>query len=179
MLDLGAQSILFPWINDAEQAAAAVASTRYPPHGVRGVMSLARMNQYGTNGPAYFHECDAQICRIVQVETVEAVSNIEAIAAVDGVDALFVGPSDLAASMGHIGNPAHPEVRAAIADAVRRIAASGKAGGFLSANPDDCKWVLELGVDFVAVGSDVALLTNLCRAKAEEFHAFAAGLKPK
>lgn len=176
VLDLGAQSILFPWVNTAEEAKEAIASTRYPPHGVRGVMSLARMNQYGACGPEYYQTCDAQILRIIQIETMEAVDNIEAIAAVDGVDALFVGPSDLAASMGHLGNPAHPEVKAAIDAAFKRIVATGKAAGFLSANPDDCKNALRQGCSFVAVGSDVALLTNLCRAKAAEFHEFSSKL---
>ena len=129
---------------------AAVAATRYPgtgknkADGVRGVMSLARMNNYGAQIPHYYHEIADQICNIIQVETVEAIENIEEIAAVEGVDALFIGPSDLSASMGHLGNPAHPEVRDAIEKGFQKIAATGKPGGFLSANPDDCKWVLRM-----------------------------------
>ena len=159
VLDLGAQSILFPWINTAEEAAAAVAATRYPPEGVRGVMSLARMNNYGAAnaGNAYYTTAADELCVIVQIETATAVENIAEIAAVDGVDALFIGPSDLSASMGHIGNPGHPEVRAAIEGAFSAIKQSGKAGGFLSANHDDCRWVLGMGAEFCAVGSDVAV----------------------
>ena len=183
VLDLGAQSLIFPYVQNAEEAEAAVAATRYPGtgknkvDGVRGVMSLARMNNYGAQIPHYYHEIADQICNIIQVETVEAIENIEEIAAVEGVDALFIGPSDLSASMGHLGNPAHPEVRDAIEKGFQKIAATGKPGGFLSANPDDCKWVLRMqGCQFCAVGSDAAFLTNMCRAKAAEFQDFAADL---
>merc|ERR1712137_91623 len=113
-----------------------------------------------------------QICNIVQIETATAVDNIEAIAAVDGVDALFIGPSDLSASLGHIGNPGHPEVREAIEYAFAKIGATGKASGFLSANHDDCRWVLRQGCNFCAVGSDMAFLTNTCKATAKTFHEF-------
>jgi len=173
VLDLGAQSIIFPWVNSAEEARQAVAATRYPGHGgVRGVMSLARMNNYGSQNPHYYREAADQICNIVQIETAEAVANIEEIAAVDGVDALFIGPSDLSASLGHIGNPGHPEVKAKIEDAFRRITATGKASGFLTANQADAKWALQLGCNFVAVGSDVQMLTASVKSAAADFHAF-------
>jgi 4-hydroxy-2-oxoheptanedioate aldolase len=164
VLDIGAQSIIFPMVNTAEEAAAAVAATRYPSDGgVRGVMSLARMNNYGAAnaGNAYYTGAADELCVIVQIETATAVANIEEIAAVDGVDALFIGPSDLSASMGHIGNPGHPEVRDAIEGAFAKIKKSGKAGGFLSANHDDCRWVLGMGAEFCAVGSDVAVRSTL------------------
>merc|ERR1712217_643745 len=119
-----------------------------------------------------YREAAGQICTIVQIETVEAVDNIEEIAAVDGIDALFIGPSDLSASMGHIGNPGHPDVRAKMADAFKRIGATGKASGFLTANHADCKWALELGCNFVAVGSDMQMLTAASRAAANDFQAF-------
>mmetsp|Transcript_107223 Transcript_107223/g.303237 ORF Transcript_107223/g.303237 Transcript_107223/m.303237 type:complete len:322 (+) Transcript_107223:49-1014(+) len=177
VLDIGAQSLIFPWINTAEEARQAVESTRYPSlGGMRGVMSLARMNNYGAANPGYYKEAAGQICNIVQIETVKAVDNIEAIAAVDGVDALFIGPSDLSASMGHIGQPQHPEVRDKIAEAFKRIAATGKASGFLSANHDDCKWVLNLGCNFVAVGSDMQMLTASAKAAAADFHGFCRSL---
>lgn len=177
VLDIGAQSIIFPWVNTAEEARAAVEAVRYPPHGVRGVMSLARMNNYGAANPQYYHEAAKQVCVIVQVETAEAVKNIAEIGAVDGVDALFIGPSDLSASMGHIGNPGHPEVRAAIESSFAAINKTGKAGGFLSANHADCRWVLEKGCTFVAVGSDVAMLTNTSKAVCADFKKFIAGLE--
>merc|ERR1719330_1269734 len=177
VLDLGAQSILFPWVNTAEEAKQAVAATRYPGlGGVRGVMSLARMNNYGSQNPHYYREAAGQICNIVQIETVTACDNIEKIAAVDGIDALFIGPSDLSASMGHIGNPGHAEVKEQIADAFKRIGATGKASGFLTANQDDAKWALTLGCNFVAVGSDMQMLTAAAKSAAANFHAFSKEL---
>jgi 4-hydroxy-2-oxoheptanedioate aldolase len=178
VLDIGAQSIIFPWVNTAEEARAAVESTRYPGlGGVRGVMSLARMNNYGAANPSYYKEAAEQICTIVQIETKEAVDNIEEIAAVDGVDALFIGPSDLSASMGHIGNYGHPDVKAVIADAFKRITATGKASGFLTANKDDNRWALELGCNFVAVGSDMQILTANAKALAADYHNFCSEKK--
>jgi len=178
VLDLGAQSIIFPWVNTAEEARQAVAATRYPGaacgDGVRGVMSLARMNNYGLRNPAYYKEAAGQICTIVQIETLEAAANIEEIAAVDGVDALFIGPSDLSASMGHIGNANHPDVRAKIAECFERIGKTGKASGFLTANHDDCKWALSLGCNFVAIGSDMQILATQTRAYAADFKKFCA-----
>merc|ERR1712194_907295 len=140
--------------------------------GCRGVMSLMRMNNYGASNPHYFKEAASQICNIIQIETLQAVDNIEEIAAVDGVDALFVGPSDLSASMGHIGNAVHPEVKAKIEEAFKRIQATGKAAGFLTANQDDAKWALTLGCNFVAVGSDIQMLSASTRAAAKDFHSF-------
>jgi 4-hydroxy-2-oxoheptanedioate aldolase len=173
ILDLGCQSIIFPWVNNAEEARAAVEATRYPANGqgVRGVMSLARMNNYGAR-PTYYKEAAAQICTIVQIETLEAANNIEEIAAVDGVDALFVGPSDLAASMGFIGQATHPEVKAKIAECFERINKTGKASGFLTANHDDCKWALSLGCSFVAIGSDMQILAHSTRAYSADFKKF-------
>lgn len=177
VLDLGAQSLIFPWINTPEQAQEAVQATRYPSlGGIRGVMSLARMNNYGAQNPHYYKEAAGQICNIMQIETVEAVENIEAIAQVDGVDALFVGPSDLSASMGYIGQPQHPEVKATIEKAFARIVATGKAAGFLTANKDDAKWALKCGCAFVAVGSDMQMLTVAAKGAAAEFHDFAKSL---
>merc|ERR1711879_1073412 len=117
-------------------------------------------------------ESAGQICNIVQIETLEAVDNIEEIAAVDGVDALFVGPSDLSASMGFIGQAQHPEVKEKIAEAFKRIGTTGKASGFLTANHDDCKWALSLGCNFVAVGSDMQMLTSQVKTAAQCFHEF-------
>mmetsp|Transcript_58581 Transcript_58581/g.105273 ORF Transcript_58581/g.105273 Transcript_58581/m.105273 type:complete len:313 (-) Transcript_58581:310-1248(-) len=173
VLDLGAQSLIFPMVNTADEAKAAVEATRYPGlGGIRGVMSLARMNNYGAQNPHYYKEAAGQICNIVQIETLEAVDNIEAIAAVDGVDALFVGPSDLSASMGFIGQPGHPEVKAKIEEAMLRIGRTGKASGFLTASRDDARWVLQLGCTFVAVGSDMQMITAASKAAAADFHSF-------
>merc|ERR1712139_553454 len=126
----------------------------------------------GMRNPSYYREAAGQICNIVQIETLEACDNIEAIAAVDGVDALFVGPSDLSASMGHIGNAGHPDVKAQIAEAFERIGKTGKAAGFLTANHDDAKWALSCGCSYVAIGSDMQILATQTRAYAADFQKF-------
>lgn len=175
VLDLGCQSIIFPWVNTAAEAKLAVQATRYPGNGgdgLRGVMSLARMNNFGARNPDYYHKASQEVCVIVQIETLEAVENIEEIAAVDGVDSLFVGPSDLSASMGHIGNAGHPDVRAKIAECFERIGKTGKAAGFLTANHDDAKWALSLGCKYVAIGSDMQILATQTRAYAKDFKKF-------
>merc|ERR1712113_850006 len=133
-------------------------------------------NNFGASAPHYFKEAGAQICTIIQIETVEAVNNIEAIAAVEGVDALFVGPSDLSASMGFIGQGNHPKVMDKIKEAFQRINATGRAAGFLTANQADAKWALDNGCNFVAVGSDTQILAHATRKLAKDFHSFAKDL---
>ncbi len=158
-LDIGAQSLLFPYVQNADEARSAVTSTRYPPHGIRGVASASRASRYG-RVPGYLSKANEEICVLVQVETREALKELEAIAKVDGVDGVFIGPSDLAASLGHIGNPAHPDVQAAIKDAVTRLKAAGKPAGILTGNEDEARRYIEWGYLFVAVGSDIGLLAK-------------------
>ena len=132
VLEIGATTLLVPMVDSAEQARALVAATRYPPRGVRGVGSgLARSSRWGRHS-RYLHEADDSVCLLVQVETATALAQLDAIAAVDGVDGVFIGPADLSASMGHLGNPGHPEVRAAIDAGIARILAAGKAPGILA-----------------------------------------------
>ncbi|MDL2353886.1 MAG: aldolase/citrate lyase family protein [Pseudomonadota bacterium] len=167
-LDLGVQTLLIPFIQDAQEASDAVAATRYPPRGVRGYAAAARASDFGRvkNYPAL---CEEQLCVLLQVETPHALANIEAIAAVDGVDGIFIGPGDLAASMGHIGQPTHPEVVAAIEDAVRRIRACGKPAGILVGDEKLTRRYIEIGCTFVAVGSDVGILARGAEALAAKF----------
>jgi 4-hydroxy-2-oxoheptanedioate aldolase len=157
ILDIGARSLLIPFVQNAEEARRAVAATRYPPLGVRGVAVAPRANRYG-RVPGYHRKAHEDICVLVQVETRSATREIEAVASVDGVDGIFIGPSDLAADLGHLGEPQHPEVQAAIADACTRIRAAGKAAGILTGNPEMAARFLDIGFTFVAVGSDVGLL---------------------
>src|SRR5918993_5089544 len=124
-LDVGVQSFLVPYVQDEAEAKAAVAATRYPPKGVRGVATASRASRFG-RVKDYFARAEEGLCVIVQLESRRALRNLEAIAGVDGVDGLFIGPSDLAADLGHLGNPGHPEVQRAIEDAVKRIQACGK-----------------------------------------------------
>ncbi|MBH2927851.1 4-hydroxy-2-oxoheptanedioate aldolase [Serratia ureilytica] len=169
LLDVGAQTLLIPMIQNAEQARDAVRATRYPPHGVRGVGSaLARASRWN-RVPDYLQQADEQMCVLVQIETREAVKNLEAILQVEGVDGVFIGPADLSADMGFAGNPQHPEVQRTIDDAIARIRAAGKAPGILMANKARAQRYLEAGALFVAVGVDTTLLARAAEALANEF----------
>jgi len=169
LLDIGAKSLLVPMVDTAEQARALVSATRYPPQGIRGVGSaIARASRWSARTD-YLDVADDEICLLVQAETVTALGNLEAICAVDGVDGVFIGPADLAASMGHRGRPGHPEVQAAIEGAMRTIIASGKAAGTLTSDPALARRYLELGCTFVATGVDVSLYAGAARRLAAEF----------
>ena len=179
-LDTGVQTLLVPMVDTPEQAAQVVAAAKYPPEGVRGMGSaLARASRWQTHA-TYVHEANDQICVLVQAETVTALNNLEAICAVDGVHGVFIGPADLAASMGHRGNPGHPEVQAAIEGAMKTIIASGKAAGTLTSDPVLAQRYLDLGCTFVAVGVDVLMFANAARKLRGQFagaHAAAAPSK--
>lgn len=168
LLDIGTQAVLVPFVQNAEEAAKAVAACRYPPAGIRGITVSGRGSRYG-RVPDYLKRADAEICVLVQVETGEALGQLEAIASVDGVDGVFIGPADLSASLGHIGNPGHPEVQAAIKGAATRLAAVGKPAGILTASEADARRYIEWGYRFVAVGSDLGLLTKHADALAKTF----------
>jgi 4-hydroxy-2-oxoheptanedioate aldolase len=168
LLDVGAQSLLLPYVQNEEEAKRAVAAVRYPPKGVRGVSTSSRANRFG-RVTDYFKRVDGEICLIVQIETREALAQIEKMAAIDGIDGLFIGPQDLAASFGHLANPGHPEVQAAIADAITRIRKAGKAPGILAFAEADAKRWIEHGAQFVAVTSDQFLLTRETAAVAGRF----------
>jgi 4-hydroxy-2-oxoheptanedioate aldolase len=144
-----------------------VRSMRYPPGGVRG-MGGARASRWGRY-PQYYHEANDQVCLLVQVETREALDNLDAIAATDGVDGVFIGPADLSASLGHVGNPAHPEVQEAIASAIARIRKAGKAAGILTPDEALARKYLELGAAYVAVGIDTSLLARATASLAARF----------
>jgi len=168
-LDVGARSLLVPFVQNAEEARRAVAATRYPPLGIRGVSVAPRANDYGRIKD-YHRNAHLDTCVLVQLETGAALAEIEAIAAVEGVDGLFIGPSDLAADLGHLGNPKHPDVQAAIKDAAKRIRAAGKSAGTLAGNVDDVDSLFEMGFNFTATGSDVGLLARGAENVAARFH---------
>jgi len=168
ILDVGAQSVLIPFVQNAEEARRAVAATRYPPQGFRGTAGSARGSRYG-RVKDYLKKANTEICVLVQAETREALGQLEAIAKVDGIDGVFIGPSDLAASMGHIGELTHPEVQKAIEDAGRRLKALGKPAGILTLNEDEARRYISWGYTFVAVGADVGLLARSADALAKKF----------
>ena len=159
LLDIGAQTLLIPYVQTAEEAAAAVAATRYPPEGLRGVAGGTRASRYG-RAKDYLRRANDEICVLIQVETAEALRNLEAIAAVPGVDGIFIGPSDLAASLGHLGDTGAPAVQEALHDAVQRMQAAGVPAGILSVAQDTTDRYLDWGYRFVAVGTDMGVLVK-------------------
>jgi 4-hydroxy-2-oxoheptanedioate aldolase len=168
-LDAGAQSLLIPMIETADQALRAVRATRYPPEGIRGVgSSLARASRFSAV-PDYLTTANDQICLILQVESRAGLASLDGILALEGIDCVFIGPADLAADMGHLGNAAHPEVRGAVMDALARIAASGKAAGVLSTEDPFIADCLAAGARFVGVGIDVLAYVGALRARAKAF----------
>ena len=168
VLDIGAQSLLIPYVQDADEARNAVAHTRYPPAGVRGVAGTTRATRFG-RVKDYAKRAHEEICVLVQVETQSALKNIEAICAIDGVDGVFIGPADLHASMGYAGETANAAVKPLIDDAIRRIRKAGKAPGILTPNEADARHWLECGALFVAVGSDAGILARGADALAAKF----------
>ena len=168
-LDAGAQSLLIPMIETAAQAERAFRATRYPPQGFRGVgAALARASQFAAI-PDYLTTANDQICLILQVESRAGLAALDDILALPGIDGVFIGPADLAADMGHLGNAAHPDVRAAIFDALRRIAASGKAAGVLATDDAFIRDCLSAGARFVGVGIDVTLFASALRTLARKW----------
>lgn len=177
-LDIGLQTLLVPMVDTAEQAAGLVRACRYPQDdgqgGTRG-MAGARASRWGRY-PNYATEANAQVCLLVQAETRESLLQLDAIAATPGVDGVFIGPADLSASLGHVGNPGHPEVQAAIEDAISRILRAGKAPGILAPDEAMARRYLELGAVFVAVGLDTQILVRQTSALAARFKAEAAAV---
>lgn len=163
VLDAGAQTLLFPFVQTAEEAMHAVAATRYPPEGVRGMAGMSRGSRFGTV-PDYFHAANRQVGVVVQLETPSALEQIEAIAAVDGVDAIFLGPADLSGAMGHVGQLTHPAVMEAMSRAVERCKAVGKPVGTIGGTPDVVARYRAAGFSFVAIDSDLGLLMRAAQA---------------
>lgn len=158
-LDIGAQTLLLPYVQSREEAEQAVAAIRYPPLGIRGVGGTTRATRFG-RVKDYTARCAEELCLLVQVETKSALDRLEGIAGVDGVDGVFIGPADLAASLGHLGEPSHPAVVEAVCNAIARIRAAGKAAGVLTAEPKLIERYMEAGAVFIAVGVDMGILAR-------------------
>ncbi|WP_170335903.1 HpcH/HpaI aldolase family protein [Ruegeria arenilitoris] len=171
VLDAGAQTVLVPIVESAEQARELVRACRYPPEGVRGVGATAsRATMYGTASD-YIQTADQEICLLVQVENRAGMAALDEILQVDGIDGVFIGPADLSTDMGYQGNSSAPEVREVISDALARIRAAGKAPGILGTKEEATQTYLDMGAQFLAVGIDVMLLAQSARALAEEWKA--------
>ncbi|MEQ0770679.1 4-hydroxy-2-oxoheptanedioate aldolase [Paraburkholderia tropica] len=169
LLDIGARNLLVPMVDTADEARALVSAVRYPPHGIRGVGSAVGRASRWSLRTDYLDVSDDEVCLLVQAETTTAIGNLEAICAVDGVDGVFIGPADLAASMGYRGKATHPDVQQAIDNAIRTIVASGKAAGTLTSDPALARHYLELGCTFVATGVDILMFANAARKLARDF----------
>jgi 2-keto-3-deoxy-L-rhamnonate aldolase RhmA len=157
VLDAGASTVMFPYVQSAEEARRAVAATRYPPEGVRGVAGMSRASKFGTVNH-YLKTANAGVGVIVQLESREALQRVDEIAAVPGVDALFIGPSDLSADLGHLGEPMHPQVMELMGQAVRRARAVGRHVGSLGGTPEQLAQYRAMGFDYMALSSDLGLL---------------------
>lgn len=169
VLEIGATTLLVPMVESAAMARDLASATRYPPRGTRGVGSgLARSSRWNRYED-YLHAANETTCLLVQVETADALAQVDEIAAVDGVDGVFIGPADLAASMGYLGQATHPAVRNAIEDGIGRIRRAGKAAGILCADETLAHAYVDAGVSFIAVGIDTTLLANATRSLAAKF----------
>lgn len=163
-LDIGFRTLLVPMMESAAQATDAVAATRFPPHGIRGVASAtSRASGFGAD-TGYLAKAHENVTLIVQIESRAGLDALDEIAAVDGVDALFIGPADLAASLGHLGDPRHQDVQDAIADAFARIGRAGKPAGIFALSPEDARARLDEGYAFISLGTDIGLLANGARS---------------
>lgn len=171
VMDAGAQTVLVPMVETAEQAAQLVKDVRYPPTGARGVgYSGARCSRFGAITD-YGPTADDQICLLIQVENRAGIANLDAILAVEGIDGVFIGPADLSADMGHMGQLTHPDVQATIKDAFERIEAAGKAPGVLATTPEFTQDCLDWGARFVATGIDLLILAGQLRSLAKTWKA--------
>lgn len=170
LLDAGFYNFLIPFVESADEARRAVSATRYPPQGIRGVSVSQRSNRYGTVVD-YFKLVNEQICVMVQIESRAGIAATREIAALDGVDCIFVGPSDLAAGLGHLGNAGHPDVQAAIAAVFADAKASGKPIGILAPVEADARRYMEMGATFVGVGSDLGTFRSATQALRDRYRA--------
>lgn len=168
VLDVGARTLLVPMIENAEQARAAVAACRYPPEGMRGVAGSVRASRYGRIKD-YHKKANAEICLLLQVETKPGLDALDEIAAVEGVDGVFIGPADLSAALGFLGDNRNPAVREAILGALARLKKAGKPAGILAPVEEDAKFWIDQGFSFVALGNDVALLARQAEALCARF----------
>jgi 4-hydroxy-2-oxoheptanedioate aldolase len=173
LLDIGAQTLFLPYVQSAEEAQRAVLSMRYPPDGIRGVSGLTRATRFG-RVEGYFRRASEELCLVVQVETKAALDDLEVIARVDGVDGVFIGPADLAASLGYPGEPNNPAVQSVIEDAIRRIRACSKPAGILSPDTVFAQRCIEIGTTFTAVAIDIGILARGAEKLAKQFRPAAA-----
>lgn len=168
ILDMGAQTLLVPYVQTPQEARAAVQAMRYGPDGIRGLAGMTRATRYG-QVENYFATASDELCLILQLESVEGLANLDAIAATDGVDAIFIGPADLSASMGLPGQTDHPDVIAAVETAIKRLVALGVPAGVMALNADLARHYQSVGARFIAVAVDLVLLADAVKAARRDF----------
>lgn len=169
LMDMGVQSLLVPMVESASQAEELVKAMRYPPEGFRGIgTALARASKWNRTND-YFLDANNEMCLICQVESVEGINHLEEILEVSGVDGVFIGPADLAGSMGYLGQPNHPKVKGVVVKAIQRIKAKGKTAGFLSASKEIINYYSEQGANMIGVGIDTLLLAKAAKELAEQY----------
>ena len=159
VLDMGAQTVMVPYVQTADEAAAAVHAMRYGPHGMRGMAGMTRATRYGQVAD-YYNKAEEELCLIAQVETVDGLENLEAIAQTEGVDAVFIGPADLSASVGLRGQVTHPDVDTAITEAIAKLVDKEVPAGVMALDPDVAERYLACGASFVAVAVDLVMLAE-------------------
>ena len=169
-LDIGAQTLLIPYVQNVEEATRAVAAMRYPPEGVRGMSTVTRATRFG-RVEGYARLAARELCLLVQIETREGLDALDAVAALENVDGVFIGPGDLAASLNHAGEPGHPDVKAAVEDAISRLRAAGKPAGILTSDEAFARRCIQLGTTFTAIGVDAGILARMTEALARRFKA--------
>jgi 4-hydroxy-2-oxoheptanedioate aldolase len=167
-LDIGAQNLLVPYVQNEAEALAAVSATRFPTQGVRGVAGVTRASRFGRVAD-YARRAHEELCLLVQIETREGLDNLEKISRVEGVDGVFIGPADLAAGLGHLGDQQHPEVQSAIKEAIARIKSCGKPAGILATDEASARRYMEWGTVFTAVGLDLMILARESEKLAAKF----------
>jgi 2-keto-3-deoxy-L-rhamnonate aldolase RhmA len=163
VLDAGAQTLLFPFVQNADEARKAVAACKYPPMGVRGMAAMSRGSRFGTVKD-YFKVANASVSVIVQIETPQAMDQLEAIGQVEGVDSLFIGPGDLSGAMGYVGDLLNPAVVEVMARSVKRCHALGKPIGTVGGTPEAVAIYRKAGFDYIGVASDLGLMMRTCAA---------------
>lgn len=177
VLDMGAEGIMCPRITTVEEASEIVSGLQYPPQGKRGVAKMIRATSFGKNFNDYYYGATENIIGIVQIETVEVLNHLDAIAALDGIDVLFIGPSDLTMALGIFGQFDHPMYQEALRATVQAAEKAGKATGILLFSSDDYKTYHDLGIRFIACGSDATFVAEGARNMAEKLNNSRAGLK--
>ncbi len=179
VLDLGAEGIMCPRINNVAEAREVVSGLRYPPEGNRGVAKMVRATGFGKDFDAYHQNAKDDILGVVQIETLEVLDHLDAIAALEGIDVLFIGPADLSMALGHFGDFDHPQFKEALKATVQAAQKAGKATGILLFDPDDFNTYHEMGIRMIACGADATFVAQGARHMVDKLNSLRTAYNPK